>query len=88
MSHLSASETYTAQDYLRWKGNPLTHASDLVFEIILPKPPRRGEVAKFNLCRNVDVANFRGETQRSGLSRCGFDFDFGRLWKRKGGNQA
>ena len=33
------------------------------------------------------VADFHDETHRFELSKCAFDFDFGRLWKRKGGGQ-
>lgn len=33
------------------------------------------------------VADFHNETHRFELSKCAFDFDFSRLWKRKGGGQ-
>ena len=33
------------------------------------------------------MADFHDETHRFELSKCAFDFDFSRLWKRKGGGQ-
>lgn len=33
------------------------------------------------------VADFHDEIHRFELSKCAFDFDFGRLWKRKGANK-
>ena len=34
------------------------------------------------------VADFHDETHRFDLSKCSLDFDFSRLWKRKGGNRT
>ena len=48
------------------------------------------EAKKAKVWRLVDgqyrkVGDFHDETHRFELSRCALDFDFGRLWKRKGG---
>ena len=48
------------------------------------------EAKKAKVWRLVDgqyrkVGDFHDESHRFELSRCALDFDFGRLWKRKGG---
>ncbi|MFZ4539464.1 Uma2 family endonuclease [Propionivibrio sp.] len=50
------------------------------------------EAKKAKIWRLVDgeyrkVADFHDETHRFDLSKCSIDFDFGRLWKRKGSRQ-
>lgn len=62
----------------------LPHGRRSIYVLVYP------EAKKAKVWRLVEgeyrkVADFRDEIHRFELSKCAFDFDFGHLWKRKGG---